>query len=185
MIQEETNRPQSFGNSRQRSDFLVRLTYASRSRETMTAERLTEILEQAQRNNLARGITGILCFNHDVFVQSIEGSRSTINRLYNALLADPRHYNLQAMEMCEITERQWAEWSMGYAVPTSNNRATFLKHSPMPSFEPYAMRSQAVLKLLGELHMQAMSEPGAAAQPTIETPTSLLAKLRASLSIRS
>lgn len=159
------------------SGVLVRLTYVSRSTSALSSAGLAAILEQARANNLPRGITGTLCFNSDLFLQSIEGSRPVINRLYNKLLVDPRHSSVQLLELVEISERQWADWSMGYAVPSADNRAVFLKYSAQAQFQPYTMRAPAVLKLMNDLQVRALAEQAAAAPP----PPSVIERLRSGL----
>ena len=160
------------------SGVLVRLTYVSRSTAALSSAALSAILEQARVNNLPRGITGTLCFNSDLFLQSIEGSRPIINRLYNKLLVDPRHTSVQLLELVEINERQWADWSMGYAVPSADNRAVFLKYSAMAQFQPYTMRARAVLKLLEDLQLRALAEQKAAIVPAPAAPAGIFDRLR-------
>ena len=91
---------------------IVRLTYISRYNEDNENGEVTRILAQAQKNNERNGITGALIFNHNYFLQSIEGSRPIINGLLRKLIKDTRHSSLQVVECCDITERQWSQWSM-------------------------------------------------------------------------
>ncbi len=70
---------------------LVRCLYASRPAKPVQADLLDQILEQSRRNNPPRGITGLLCFTSDVFVQVIEGGRDEVCDLYNAIVRDERH----------------------------------------------------------------------------------------------
>ncbi|WP_201597313.1 BLUF domain-containing protein [Psychrobacter fulvigenes] len=60
---------------------LVSMTYASRANPDVSAKDFNEILQQAQKNNAANGITGMLVFNKNYFLQTIEGPRAQINRL--------------------------------------------------------------------------------------------------------
>jgi D-arabinose 5-phosphate isomerase GutQ len=53
---------------------LVRLTYASRASHSVSAELIREILDSSQRNNPAKGLTGILCCNADIFFAGAGGS---------------------------------------------------------------------------------------------------------------
>ena len=102
---------------------LMSMTYASRANPDVSA------LQQAQVNNAANGITGMLTFNKDYFLQTIEGPRAQINRLLYSLIADPRHYDLQVIETRELKHRTWSKWSMNYASPTEKNAAIYLKYS--------------------------------------------------------
>ena len=130
---------------------LVRLTYVSRAKPDLSSEDLKAILNQARGNNTRQGITGMLCFNKQYFLQTIEGSRAEISALLNKLAADNRHYDLQIIENVEIKNRQWSEWSMDYATPTKENTHVYLKYSTTTSFNPYLLSAVAAQNLLKEL----------------------------------
>ena len=52
---------------------IVRCVYASRAATALTSAMLEDILERSRINNPANGITGILCYSGDVFIQVLEG----------------------------------------------------------------------------------------------------------------
>ncbi len=130
---------------------LISMTYASRANPDVSAKDFNEILKQAQENNAANGITGMLTFNKDYFLQTIEGPRAQINRLLYGLIADQRHYDLQLIETREINHREWAKWSMNYASPTEENAAVYLKYSTTVNFNPYLLSADAANDLMREL----------------------------------
>ena len=130
---------------------LISMTYASRANPDVSAKDFNEILKQAQENNAANGITGMLTFNKDYFLQTIEGPRAQINRLLYGLIADQRHYDLQLLETREIKHREWANWSMNYASPTEQNAAVYLKYSTTVSFNPYLLNAESANNLMREL----------------------------------
>lgn len=130
---------------------LVSMTYASRANSDVSANDFNEILQQAQRNNAANGITGMLIFNKDYFLQTIEGPRAQINRLLYSLIADQRHHDLQLIETRELKHRLWAKWSMNYASPTEENAAIYLKYSTTVSFNPYLLNAESANDLMREL----------------------------------
>jgi hypothetical protein len=70
---------------------LVRLLYASRAAAPPTLAIVDEILQQSRRNNPQRGITGILCYSGDLFVQVLEGGRDEVCELFDTIVRDPRH----------------------------------------------------------------------------------------------
>ncbi len=132
---------------------LISMTYASRANPDVSAKDFNEILKQAQENNAANGITGMLTFNKDYFLQTIEGPRAQINRLLYGLIADQRHYDLQLLETREIKHREWAKWSMNYASPTEENAAVYLKYSTTVTFNPYLLNADAANELMRELSL--------------------------------
>ncbi|WP_240365972.1 BLUF domain-containing protein [Psychrobacter sp. KH172YL61] len=71
---------------RQGEHIILRLTYISRYNNDNLNGEVTRILEQAQQNNERNGITGALVFNHNYFLQSIEGARPVINGLLRKLV---------------------------------------------------------------------------------------------------
>lgn len=130
---------------------LSRLTYASRAKPELANTDLETILAQAVDNNTKAGITGMLCFNINYFLQSIEGSRDQINQLYNKLMVDNRHFDVQVIEFTEIDSRTWPDWSMNYATPSDKNKSIYLKHSPTAGFNPFLLSADAALAMLKEL----------------------------------
>lgn len=130
---------------------LVSMTYASRANPDVSAKDFNEILKQAKENNVSNGITGMLTFNKDYFLQTIEGPRAQINRLLYSLIADQRHHDLQLIETRELKHREWAEWSMNYASPTEANAAVYLKYSTTVNFNPYLLGAEAANNLMREL----------------------------------
>ena len=145
---------------------LVRLIYASTAAENVGMTEFKVILQQSQANNNRRDLTGVLAFNSKIFLQGLEGSREEVNALYTRLLRDTRHHTVAVLEYAEIEEREWAQWSMGFAAQSADNRALFLKYSGQSVFNPYAMRGSAVKKLLGELAGKSI---------TMTVPTALVA----------
>ncbi len=130
---------------------LMSMTYASRANPNVSAKDFNEILKQAQINNAANGITGMLTFNKDYFLQTVEGPRAQINRLLHGLIADERHYDLQVIETRELTHREWSQWSMNYASPTEKNAAVYLKYSTTIDFNPYLLSAESAHDLMNEL----------------------------------
>lgn len=132
---------------------LISMTYASRANPDVSTKDFNEILQQAQVNNAANGITGMLTFNKDYFLQTIEGPRAQINRLLYGLIADKRHYDLQLLQTRELEHREWAKWSMNYASPTQANSAIYLKYSTTVTFNPYLLNAKAANNLMLELSL--------------------------------
>lgn len=130
---------------------LVSMTYASRANPDVSAKDFNEILQQAQQNNAANGITGMLTFNKDYFLQTIEGPRAQINRLLYSLISDQRHHDLQLIETRELKHREWSKWSMNYASPTEENAAVYLKYSTTIDFNPYLLNAESARGLMHEL----------------------------------
>ena len=130
---------------------LVRCLYASRIKGPLTPALLSEILAQSRKNNPLRGITGLLCYTPDVFVQVLEGSREEVSKLLNGLMLDPRHTDVTVLVYEEITERRFSGWTMGQVNIDTVNPGLLLKYSSRPRLDPFSGSGQTVMSLLLEL----------------------------------
>lgn len=141
---------------------MVRLLYASRSAEKLTPEVIEAILATARRENPPQGITGLLCWSGDVFMQVLEGGREAVNQLYNKIVQDPRHRDVVLLKYEDITERHFAGWTMGQVNLCRVNPSILLKYSERPVLDPYGVCGNVSLALLDELIATAaiVSRPG-------------------------
>lgn len=130
---------------------LVRLLYASRATHTVEQDELNAILRSSKAENPALGITGVLCFSEGIFLQVLEGGRSAVNRLYNRIVTDPRHTDVELLVYEEISERRFAGWSMGQVNMSRLNPALLLKYSERATLDPYAVSGPVSLALFSEL----------------------------------
>ena len=130
---------------------LVRCVYASRAVQPLAANSLDDILKQSRKNNLAHGITGLLCFANDVFVQVIEGARHEVSRLLSAIIRDERNAEVQILLFEEISERCFGNWTMGQVNIAKTNPALLLKYSEKAELNPFGAAGAATMALLLEL----------------------------------
>jgi len=106
------------------------LTYLSRSALAAgtTAYHLNEILEVSRRRNAAAGITGALAAGDGHFVQTLEGEREAVERLFERLRQDPRHLDVQLVAGRLEASRRFGNWSMAYVGDDEDVGATFARH---------------------------------------------------------
>lgn len=130
---------------------LVSCLYASRIATPLPAPILDKILVQSHRNNPQRGITGLLCFTSDVFVQVLEGGRDEVCDLYNSIVRDERHNQVRLLVYEEIAERRFGSWTMGQVDAKAMNPTLLLKYSKTAKLDPFAMTGQATMALLMDL----------------------------------
>ena len=130
---------------------LVQLMYASRAVPAVDAEELHSLLRQCRVNNPKHGITGVLCFSGEVFLQVLEGGRSQVSALYNRISADPRHREVVLLSYEEIAERSFAGWAMGQVNMNMLNPALLLKYSEAAVLDPYAVSGKVSIALFDEL----------------------------------
>ena len=130
---------------------LVRLLYASRAAAPLTPAVLDSILEQSRANNPDAGITGVLCFSDDLFIQVLEGGRDEVCGLYNTIVRDNRHAHVCILSYEEIRERRFGGWTMGQVNIAKVNPTLLLKYSERAELNPFSCSGQASMALLDEL----------------------------------
>jgi hypothetical protein len=130
---------------------LVRLLYVSRAHATITPAHMEPILAQSRAHNPDNGITGILCFGGDIYMQLLEGGRDAVNQLYCHIASDKRHKDVVLLHYEEICERRFSGWTMGQVNLEKLNPAVLLKYSEKPVLNPYAVSGAASIALLQEL----------------------------------
>ena len=130
---------------------LVRCVYASRAAAALSPAMVEDILERSRVNNPAHGITGILCYSGDVFIQVLEGGRDEVCDLYTAIIRDGRHSQVRLLSFEEIRERRFCNWTMGHVDLSKVNPGLLLKYHEKPVLNPFAVSGEATMSLLEEL----------------------------------
>lgn len=130
---------------------LVRCLYASRAVTPLREALVESILEQSRRNNPRLGVTGLLCYSGDVFIQVLEGGRDAVCELFNEIVRDERHTNVRILLFDEIPARKFGGWTMGQANVGKASQTIVLKYSEKPEFDPFTGSGVATMALLNEL----------------------------------
>ncbi len=94
---------------------LEQLVYISALSPHVDDECLKDVLAESTTNNRANHVTGILLYVNGSFLQVLEGESSTIAKLFEKIRQDPRHKNVREILQVEIEQREFANWSMGWA----------------------------------------------------------------------
>ncbi|WP_133500888.1 BLUF domain-containing protein [Cognatilysobacter terrigena] len=135
---------------------LIQIVYVSRSTfPVMPAERgiepsVARILAQSRINNPRRGLVGALYFGDGCFFQCLEGRAADVDRLYAALLDDPRHTDLKVLSRRPIERTGFASWSMKY-VPLDAPMRALLAERGLSTFDPYRFDEATVARVLALL----------------------------------
>ena len=130
---------------------LVRLLYASRAATPITVPLVDSILDQSRKNNSRHGITGMLCFSEDIFLQVLEGGRDEVCELFNTIVRDSRNVGVRILSYEEITERRFGGWTMGQVNIAKVNPSLLLKYATKATLDPFNCVGQASMALLNEL----------------------------------
>ena len=130
---------------------LVRLLYASRAPKALNARTVGAILAECQSKNPARGITGVLCYSGEIFLQVLEGGRDAVCETFNTIVRDARHEQVTLLQFEEISERRFGGWTMGQVNIEKVNSSLLLKYAEKAELNPFAVSGKVSLALLEEL----------------------------------
>jgi hypothetical protein len=130
--------------------FLSRLIYYSKPQGLLSDE-LENISVISQANNYLDGITGVLFYNGDWFVQVLEGGRTRVTRRFLRILSDERHRDITLIDFSPIDERMFHGWELRYIGGSPDHEEIVRRFMP-EGFDPTVIRDGAVLvKLLRAL----------------------------------
>lgn len=77
-------------------------------------DRVNAILNASARNNPKLGLTGALICERGRFLQILEGPRPAVSAMLARIARDPRHSQMVIVDIQEITERAYADWTMSF-----------------------------------------------------------------------
>ena len=90
------------------------LIYVSHATEGLKSSDLQDILDKSRQANSYIGITGLLLYKNNRFMQLIEGQEDVVRALYQKISQDPRHRDLIVLQEDTEPERQFLGWSMAF-----------------------------------------------------------------------
>ena len=101
---------------------LIRITYVSEAAIARApddagealAREVEGILAISRRNNAGVGVTGALIFNRTTFGQVLEGPEAAVEETFARIEADPRHRDVEVLDLRTVETRAFGDWSMGF-----------------------------------------------------------------------
>jgi hypothetical protein len=90
------------------------LLYTSLAVREMDANDLTALLTQSREKNARLNITGLLIYGKREFLQLLEGNKKDIFDLYNTIVKDKRHQQVNLLWDGEIDDLSFEDWSMAF-----------------------------------------------------------------------
>ncbi len=119
------------------------LIYTSLAASPMDATALTELLLQSREKNLRLDITGLLIYGRREFMQLLEGEKSVIFSLYDTIVRDERHRQVELLWEGVIDGRSLRNWSMGFV------NADQVDSESLPAYSRYLHDGVSSLHLTG------------------------------------
>jgi Sensors of blue-light using FAD. len=93
---------------------MFHLIYVSHAIQPFSEEELIELLKAAREKNKHYGITGMLLYLNEKFIQVLEGEKEKVNAVMDKIEADPRHHKISILMEGNTRERIFHNWSMGF-----------------------------------------------------------------------
>lgn len=105
------------------------LIFTSDATVEVTDQLLLDILLKADKNNRAKGISGLLLYSQNRFIQLIEArQKQTVEAQFAKISKDARHTHVEVLLRQESNELQMAAWAMGFSMIGKEDPA-IMEHS--------------------------------------------------------
>ena len=101
---------------------LHEIIYVSLATHEMAQAELLQLLDESRGYNVAHGITGLLMYHRQEFLQLLEGERDEVEALYATICRDPRHQQVYAMWEGPVQALSFDHWAMGFVSPDEEAR---------------------------------------------------------------
>ncbi len=93
---------------------MKRIIYCSQATHDVSPDELVELLEVSRRNNEDAGLSGMLLYSSQSFLQVLEGEPDALAATYARIIADDRHANLRLLMDAEVASPLFPDWTMGF-----------------------------------------------------------------------
>ena len=115
--------------------------YASSAVQLFSPQELRALLETSRRNNVARGVSGMLLYKDGNFLQVLEGREAAVLETAEKIRRDPRHRGIITLMEGFESEYQFPEWSMGFCDFRADDAQSMPGYSAFleSSFDPKAL----------------------------------------------
>lgn len=116
---------------------LHQLIYVSTAVAELPESALQAILKSAREKNQAHGISGSLLYADGCFIQVLEGAPQAVAQTFERIQLDPRHHSVTVLLQRPVSERNFADWTMGYRrlrrqdLPTEPGFSDFFNQAPI------------------------------------------------------
>jgi hypothetical protein len=119
---------------------MIRLVYVSTCADNVELADIQSLLKVAERRNPQQGISGMLCWSGEFFLQCIEGERASVTQCFARILGDTRHHSVELILSAPTTVRWFSQWGMGFSRLLSSHRVDLPAWSG-GSFNPYLLEA--------------------------------------------
>ena len=96
---------------------IYQLIYVSGATEPFTGPELRSLANASAQSNGQLGITGLLLYHNQRFMQFLEGDVFNVGGMFEVIRNDPRHEGVYVLWRRFVPFRQFPDWSMRLAEP--------------------------------------------------------------------
>lgn len=93
---------------------MKRIIYCSQAAYDFSPDELVALLELARRKNDKAGLSGMLLYCSQSFLQLLEGDDESLEETYGRIVADDRHVKLRKLMDADVPARAFPDWTMGF-----------------------------------------------------------------------
>lgn len=101
---------------------MIRLVYVSTCADNVQLSDIESLLRVAERRNPEQGLSGMLCWSGEFFLQCIEGERAAVTDCFARILRDERHHSVELIVSAPTSVRWFSRWGMGFSGQLSSRR---------------------------------------------------------------
>ena len=93
---------------------MKRIIYASQATFDLSPDELISLLSAARAENEKVGLSGMLLYSSQSFLQVLEGDEAALADTYSRIRVDKRHTNLRLLMEQEVSAPMFPDWTMGF-----------------------------------------------------------------------
>jgi hypothetical protein len=101
---------------------MIRLVYVSTCADNVELTDIQALLRAAERRNPPLGLSGMLCWSGEFFLQCIEGERAAVTKCFSWILTDNRHHSVELILSAPTQVRWFSQWGMGFSRMLSSHQ---------------------------------------------------------------
>jgi hypothetical protein len=121
-------------------DCMLRLVYVSTCAPGVDIDAVVEIMRVAHPRNVSRGVSGMLCWSGEFFLQCLEGERAVVSEIFSYIARDARHSKVELIIAAPTNVRWFGEWGMGFSRLMASHQLD-LREAGALEFDPYQLQA--------------------------------------------
>lgn len=128
---------------------ICQLIYVSKASIPLSHAGLRALIEVAAGFNASRGVTGLLLYANETFMQVLEGGVADVDAVMERILRDKRHHDINILAKSAVMAREFGRWSMGLHEVGSEDIRSLPAYAPFfeAGFNPEQIGAQPGLAL--------------------------------------